>query len=167
MVTGLMEPKLRMYSSQCTVVALSAGKRNKPKSIPAKPSRRINFTDDGSRFDERKIRTCGSITALMRVLFCTCTTGSNKFVAEWSALSTNHETSGEIFKSKRYQIFPRVWQKYDRDGNNLCWYARSANRFYFTRECTSSNFCHFLSMKCLFYVCIEFRDANFHILLNT
>jgi hypothetical protein len=31
MVTGLMEPKLRMYSSQCTVVALSAGNRKKAK----------------------------------------------------------------------------------------------------------------------------------------
>jgi hypothetical protein len=82
MVTGLMEPKLRMYSSQCTVVALSAGKRNKPKSIPAKPSPGIKFHRQRLASDEIKIRTCGSITALMRVSFCTGTTGSNKFVAE-------------------------------------------------------------------------------------
>jgi hypothetical protein len=65
MVTGLMEPKLRMYSSQCTVVALSAGNRNKPKSIPAKPSPGIKFHRQRLASDEIKIRTCGSITALM------------------------------------------------------------------------------------------------------
>lgn len=140
MVTGLMEPKLRMYSSQCTVVALSAGNRNKPKSIPAKPSPRIKFHWQRLASDEIKKTHVRLHCGFDEFYFTPAQQAATNSWRRERFLLTNHETSGQIFKSKRHQIFPRVRLVCGRnitEREKIIYAAvRFANRFYFTRKCT-------------------------------